>query len=247
MNISVNSMSKVYESESFYKPFINSQNFIDCTDIEGINCYATDFAVKELRRRMNDLDLSGVHFIDSGNYHYLTYFFLERISEPFELVLIDKHPDCKIPMFEEFLSCGGWIRNAFLDINNLKKVYMIGTDEDLLYELDDLMDYKENVTVVTKESYLGDNLSKDNLPIYISLDKDVLSEEVVTTNWNQGQMTLEELDDTFLIIKNNRRIIGIDICGEADISEASSIHNQNDLVNAHLMSHCESCTNNRPQ
>ena len=52
------------------------------------------------------------------------------------------------------------------------------------------------------------------LPLYISLDKDVLSEEVLSTNWDQGSMREEELTLILKELCKTRRIIAFDICGE---------------------------------
>ncbi|MCR4611055.1 MAG: arginase family protein [Lachnospiraceae bacterium] len=255
-NYLICSMSKIYESESFHKSFVKYENFIDCSEIPGINCYADKEAIKSLRDKLSEAAPEGIHFIDSGNFHYMTYLFLEKIERDFELVLIDKHPDCKIPMFEELVSCGGWVRDAIFNLSHLKRVYMIGTDESLLYELDDLRERKEYVTVVRdvsdfnvqfplqkgvidKNSRLLEQDSfkegNNNLPIYLSIDKDVLDKSVVTTNWDQGDMTLEELDEWIAKLKK-KEIIGVDICGECDIHDSDEAYNRSNDVNLHLIS-----------
>ncbi|OCG62468.1 arginase family protein [Gilliamella sp. Fer4-1] len=57
-------------------------------------------------------------------------------------------------------------------------------------------------------------------PIYLSIDKDVLSEEVIHTNWDQGQLQTYHLLDTISSIK--QRIVGSDITGELSIWQPSS-------------------------
>lgn len=225
------SMSKVYEREHFCRPFINSENFIDCSDIEGTNCYVDDGALSLLRHRIHNVDARGIHFIDSGNYHYLSFLFLEKIPRDFELILIDKHPDCKIPMFESLMSCGGWVREAFYNLPNLRQVYMIGTDLALSYELDDLKEYRDKVKLISSIEELRDS----NLPVYLSIDKDALDDSVVRTNWDQGSMTLEELDKWISGILDYRYIIGIDICGEADTGDIDAAHESNSGINSHLL------------
>lgn len=241
-NYSIVSMSKVYESEDFYKPFLNNGEFIDCSDISGINCYADDIARRTLETRLENIPVNSIHFIDSGNFHYLSYLFLSRIEEDFELVLFDKHPDCKAPMFEEFLSCGGWVREVLFNLPHLKKVYMIGIDESLLYELDDLYDNRDRVEVISSyDLFMGNVLSKTNLPVYISLDKDVLSEDEVTTNWDQGEMTFAELTKYLEAILDRREVLGIDICGEPDIHEAGSVFAGNSRINTELLKCISRC------
>lgn len=225
------SMSKVYERESFCRPFIDSKKLIDCSDINGTNCFVDDEAINTIRKRLENVDSRGIHFIDSGNYHYLSYLFLEKIPREFELILIDKHPDCKIPMFESLMSCGGWVREAFYNLPNLRQVYMIGTDLALSYELDDLKEYRDKVKLISSIEELRDS----NLPVYLSIDKDVLDDSVVRTNWDQGSMTLEELDKWISGILDYRYIIGIDICGEADIGDVDAAHESNSGINSHLL------------
>ena len=50
--------------------------------------------------------------------------------------------------------------------------------------------------------------------IWISIDKDVLSEQDVVTNWDQGQLRLPVLQRMLEVIGGARRILGADICGE---------------------------------
>lgn len=224
------SMSKVYEREDFYRPFINSYEYMDCSDINGTNCYVEKEALVKLRSRIRDIDARGIHFIDSGNFHYLTYLFLEKIPREFELVLIDKHPDCKASMFESLMSCGSWIKDALYNLHNLKRVYMIGVDTGLLYELDDLGKYRDRALVVRTMS----KLSESKLPIYMSIDKDVLDVSITRTNWDQGNMTIEELDEWVDYILDNRFLIGADICGEADYEAPKEHHIKNSEINSYL-------------
>ncbi len=230
-NVTLISMSKVYERENFCRPYINSEKFIDCSDIKGINCYVEDEALKVLRQRLKGVDARGVHFIDSGNFHYLTYLFLEKIPRDFELILIDKHPDCKASMFESLMSCGSWVRDALISISHLKRVYMIGTDTDLVYELSDLGEHREKALVVRSPK----KLDESNLPVYMSIDKDVLDDSIIVTNWDQGDMNLTELDRWIEYILDKRFLIGVDICGEPDEGENDSVHEESSIINSHLM------------
>lgn len=64
----------------------------------------------------------------------------------------------------------------------------------------------ELITAFIAEQY------HDTSPVYLSIDKDVLSEEVVKTNWDQGKLKPYHLYDVIAAL--NDRIIGSDICGE---------------------------------
>ena len=197
---------------------------VNCTDISGTNCYCSEMAKVGLRKRLFNVPTSALHFIDSGNYHYLSYFFLERVEEDFALILLDHHPDFLQPSFGDILSCGGWVKNAWEDFPNLKKVYMVGVDEKLY----------EGISEMPKEvKLIPVNRISDiplNLPVYISLDKDVLAKGEAFCDWDQGDMTMEDL--TFLL---NRfmayRILGVDVCGEKKENPTSFEKQTNEALN----------------
>jgi len=50
--------------------------------------------------------------------------------------------------------------------------------------------------------------------VWISIDKDVLPENDVVTNWDQGRMPLDAVLRALAALGANRRVIGADICGE---------------------------------
>jgi hypothetical protein len=50
--------------------------------------------------------------------------------------------------------------------------------------------------------------------VYITIDKDALAPSEATTNWDQGCMTLEDIESLFAILARGKRIVGIDVCGD---------------------------------
>ena len=60
---------------------------IDLSDIEGTDMYCSHEAMLEIQKRLNDYGPEGIHFLDNGNYHYMTKVFVEKIHQPFSLVL----------------------------------------------------------------------------------------------------------------------------------------------------------------
>ncbi len=78
-------MTDAYLHQSFYQSN-EKLNIIDCRDIEGTRCYLDDVAKEELIKRISSEPADGIHFIDSGNYHYLTLLWLRKITVDFNLV-----------------------------------------------------------------------------------------------------------------------------------------------------------------
>jgi len=57
----------------------------------------------------------------------------------------------------------------------------------------------------------------DQIPtqaVWITIDKDVLPEHEVTSNWDQGEMPLARVLETIRAIQARKEILGADICGE---------------------------------
>ena len=50
--------------------------------------------------------------------------------------------------------------------------------------------------------------------LYLSIDKDVLSPADAATNWDQGSLTFETMTAIISELARNRKILGVDICGE---------------------------------
>ena len=196
---------------------------IDMSDISGTNCYCDDESAGLIRGRLSDE--ADIRFMDSGNYHYLSYLYMERIKEPFSLVLIDNHTDMQPPGFGDILSCGGWVRYAMERLTHLKKIYLLGMSGEHLSEAEPL---PENVSYGT----LPD--ATDELPVYLSIDKDVLSPEFAATDWDQGAMTMDELTETVEKIAAEHRLLGIDICGEKKEAPTSWDIKKNRAANTKL-------------
>ena len=218
--------------------------WFDCTRIDGTDCYCDDEAQAILRKQIessktpalqqaqgpSSISTPGIHFFDNGNYHYMSKLWTDSIREPFDLVVFDHHPDMQPPRFEGILSCGGWIKEV-LDHNKLvQNVIVIGVADHLVEEIQEdltqanaaeILDRvtfirESELTAVTLEGRSPDrvHLTSHTTPVYISIDKDALSMQEAATNWDQGSLTFEQLAETLQALAQNRKILGIDICGE---------------------------------
>ncbi len=105
------------------KPYI-----LDFTTLSGTTGFCDDAAADEIRRRIADFPARGIHFLDNGNFHYLTRFWCEKISEDFVLVVYDHHVDLRKPVFPGLMSCGSWIRDVLLRNSHCRAVLIIGPE-----------------------------------------------------------------------------------------------------------------------
>lgn len=203
-----------------YEPFICNQNciWLDCRHLYGTECYCDEEGAASLKRLIADYPAEGIHFIDSGNYHYLTKFWTDKLNYPFSLLVFDHHPDMQPPLFEDMISCGSWVKDM-LDTNPyLQKVVVAGASEALIRAVPDI--YRDRVRFYGEKALKQEETWKRfasehvNEPVYISIDKDVLNPESAVTNWDQGSLSFQELEQLLAVVFRHEKIAGIDICGE---------------------------------
>ena len=122
-NIILMNFTHVYEEENFIKN--RRFRWIDCTDLNGVDCYCDVDARRRLEEKIALFSPEGIHFIDSGNDHYLSKLWTDKIREPFSLVVFDHHPDMQPTLFEDMLSCGSWVKDVLETNPFLHKVFIV--------------------------------------------------------------------------------------------------------------------------
>lgn len=139
---------------------------------------------------------------------------VERVKEPFRLLVFDNHTDMQLPAFGGLLSCGGWIASAIEEAENLVEVWLVGPDEEAYSQVEEplkekvkffsremLRDFRNNESYSEKTNNMERNVMDfsflgeipTDLPLYVSIDKDVLGTTDASTTWSQGDMTLGEM------------------------------------------------------
>ena len=199
--------SGVYEAEGFL-PYLQGLGLpvkhVQLADIEGTVCYCDAEAEAEIRRRLAPGADTGIRWIDSGDYHYVSKILAEFQQEPFVLVLIDNHTDDQEPAFGGVLSCGSWVKALKESQPLMKDVWTLGpdhrirsanVDRELEGDIDDLLEVLEGQRV------------------YLSIDKDVLRLDESRTDWSQGPYSLETLAG-WLRKLMRMNVVAIDLCGE---------------------------------
>lgn len=247
---------------------IDRFRYMDCSDIEETDMYCSKNAYEKIWGRIEPYGIQGIHYIDSGNYHYITKIITDHITEPFGLVMYDHHTDMQIPMVPEMMSCGDWAGQALSQNKNLRQLVIVGPPA--LYIEQTLESYSGSqsgrLLTFSAEDLHGDllenklKLIRTDLPLYISIDKDVLGTEYTETNWSQGDMSIDGLERLLGVFlggqgeeKNSdacrndernagdirhSRILGIDICGEIQtdipVPEYLEAEEKNEKVNIEL-------------
>ena len=162
----------------------------DFSCLEGTCCYCSQEAARQIRQALGSLPLHAAHFLGTGDCHYVSLFWLERLREPFALVLFDNHPDDQPCAFgSDILSCGSWVADA-RELPMCKAVAWFDG----------------------KGEWQGDKVP-GGLPVYLSIDLDVLSEDCITTDWSQGNVTPEGLQAALRQVVEGHSVLGADICG----------------------------------
>lgn len=228
--------SGIYKNQNFYKNYAEEEIFwTELSDLSGCNCYCDAEASDRIRKEIQTFTGKGLHFIDSGNYHYMTRLWLEKLQIPFRLLVFDNHTDMKPPAFGGLLSCGGWIAASLEELPLLQEVILVGPDEEAYTQVEPDLQQKvlflsrEKLSTMTAEEKEGffNNLSED-LPLYVSVDKDVLCKGDASTTWSQGDMHLSELMSFLELVLERQNILGMDVCGECDMDSCSE-----DFLNDH--------------
>ena len=229
-------LSGTYEEQDFWRE--ERSTWVRLEDLSGTNCYCDEPAIRAIREKIREFALSGIHFIDSGNYHYMTRIWMDKAKSPFSLLVFDNHTDMQPPAFGGLLSCGGWIADALESVKLLDHVFLVGPDQPAFDQVQQT--YKERVTFLSREDLQAARQTDSSSgvaasflemlseyekkagklsPVYLSVDKDVLNEQEVKTTWSQGDMSLTELKSCLEELQSFLKarklpLQAADVCGE---------------------------------
>jgi len=186
--------------------------------------------------RLPDVGDANLVFMGSGDFHHVTYALISRMRRPMQVVVFDNHPDNMRYPFG--IHCGSWVSHA-ARLPFVSRIHVAGiTSADVegahAFEnrLAPLRSGKVIYWCVRRNlralHLLGARASRsfgsvaamlDALrsalspePVYLSIDKDVLSGEVVQTNWDQGVMRVDELEAAIAMLRGN--VIAADVVGD---------------------------------
>jgi hypothetical protein len=202
----------------------------------------------DLNSRLGAPTKPALTFCGSGDFHHASLALIRRIQEPFNLLVIDKHPDWmrSVPL----MHCGTWVRHA-VRLPGLHRLYHVGGDLDFdngfrwLAPWPELLAGKIKVIPAIRrfergrwqrithqplrvrpdERALGDRVlgliqadmaELARYPLYISLDKDVMTVEEAVVNWDSGFLRLEEVKSILDVFVSaaQERLAGMDVVGD---------------------------------
>ena len=257
ITIVVQNFTSVYEQQPFMQELHlqPGTTWLDCTGIQGTDCYCDDDAVNAIRGQIAKAGIEnaeGIHFIDGGNYHYMSKIWTDMVQEPFSLVVFDHHPDMQAPRFGGILSCGGWVLEVLKNNRFVERVILIGVADHLVDEIRAELSQAEDACILDKIIFVKESeVTRKEIPghprqartgagegkshlssnLYLSIDKDALAPAYAATNWDQGSLSTAMLKSFIADLAKGHKIIGIDICGERarDVEDTHS-----DALNSEL-------------
>lgn len=236
------SLSGIYESEGY--AWEQAGKLWDLRELRGTDGYldpeTEQFLEAELGRKKETKELPRIRLLDSGNYHYMSKLLLGLEKEDLFLAVFDHHTDMQPPALLPVLSCGSWIRDAAGAYQNIKGICVIGPPEASVRETEAM----EHVWFVTQEELDdGSGAAKikevfashaGTFPVYLSVDKDILSKEELDTNWDQGNVRVDELLSLAKDCLAGRKVLAVDLCGEPSANAPEAECSAASLVNQKL-------------
>lgn len=186
----------------------------------------------------------GTVCMGSGDYHHITQLLLLRQpqDQPIHLIVCDNHPDNMRYPFG--IHCGSWVYWASR-LAHIARIDVIGiSSTDISFKhawenhwsplIKGKVHYWSVKQSATWTRYIGAKsmwhgfdtanklmtaflaeISKSQFPIYLSIDKDVLSKQVVMTNWDQGHFLEGHLHNLIQACKG--KLVGADITGDISV------------------------------
>ncbi|PLV59883.1 hypothetical protein [Thermotoga sp. KOL6] len=213
LRVNILDLDGVYEGQTILKSLAST---VVSAKMKGVRYMLLPEKLIEMEKLISGLH--GIIFLGDSEYHHFTYLFIKKLKEPFVLLVFDNHFDAAEG---EILACDNWIRKG-LKLKNLRRVIVVGCRRE----------EKKHRVLFVEADPLKIKKVIGKYPVYLSIDKDVLTLEV--TKWGKGQLPLESFLEIILSIPK-RKILGVDICGEPDPTEIWKIK-ESERVNLSILS-----------
>lgn len=192
--------------------------------------------------------LHGSVLLGSGDFHHVSLPLIERATRDhaeFDVVVLDNHPDNM--RFAFGVHCGSWVRRvaALRHVHHVHVLGITSSDVDAAHAWQNYLrplwrgkvsyaclrvdtrwarrlglDVRTFDSTASLLAHWSESLARSDRPVYLSIDKDVFSPEVVQTNWDQGCLNAGDLWSVIDALRG--RLIGCDITGEVSIAHYRS-------------------------
>jgi arginase family enzyme len=168
-------------------------------------------------------------FMGSGDFHHVTALLLAEVARknpaPITLIHFDNHPDWV--KYNGGMHCGSWLNGARA-ISNVQRALTLGLCSDDIHNKSgqantdlttsgflEIFPYANTIGKIGLAEFTAQFLARISTKnVYITLDKDVLAPTDAITNWDQGQMHLDDVIHIINAIGAQHKIIGADVVGD---------------------------------
>lgn len=185
-------------------------------------CSLRDLAGLEAELDRRGLGFPRLAFLGSGDFHHVSYLLIRRLERlgPLQVVVFDNHPDNM--RYPWGIHCGSWVRHVCrlpfvsrvavvgITSNDIRSRHLLENTLRPLYSgklayfcfsppprLAGLLGLssikKAEGEAGALRRLMEEWVRSDRNPVYLSIDKDVLSPGTVRTNWDQGSLEGESL------------------------------------------------------
>ena len=181
----------------------------------------------------------------SGDFHHASLLLIERLADrgPLDVVVFDNHPDNM--RYPWGIHCGSWVSHVarLPFVRHVQVMGITSNDVSLSHALENrLMPlWRGRVSYwclgrstswarwsglkgVIRSFDAAERMldafalqqASSRSPVYLSIDKDVLSTRVARTNWDQGVLVEEDLCHAIAAVGS--RLVGCDITGDLSVA-----------------------------
>ena len=188
----------------------------------GIKCNRSQLA-DFVKKAIGTEDHKNLIVYGGGWFHHYTYGLCrlaDRISDNYGYIHFDHHTDFASPD-NDSVSFAGFV-DAILEDTNASKAFFVGSNVPRLIQKR-LFNASPGILEWQLRNPWGKStfrrkLSKLPEQVYLTFDLDLLSENELYSDFDQGELTAQELFELVDIIKSEKEIISADVLGYSSYS-----------------------------
>ncbi|BCS81895.1 arginase family protein [Anaerocellum diazotrophicum] len=194
---------------------------IDLKDFSSIRFMCSKKVLDSISEKIKKVENS-LFFLGAGEFHHFTYMLLKKFDKTISLIVIDKHIDYS-DTYQGFITCGSWLKDV-ARLNQIAEIFVLSEDKRNVHN--------NKVKIFSPLEY---KKIKPCLPVYISIDKDILTKSSINTTWDQGHCQPKTLIEIVSYFSSAFEIVGADICGEPPAQFFSPEHKKSEDINLKLL------------